>query len=364
MVRKLARNETQLKAREVAASAKAEIIEPEEETFDPDYLVPSGSALLNLACSDSYKGAYKIGKIINPIGDRSTGKTYFALTSLAEAASRKQFDEYRFIFRSAETELEFKIRKLFGKRLKDRLEVNDDIIETIEDVYGDIMTILKYGQPFIYVLDSLDSVTSTAERKRAEIYAEGKEPDGSYKTEKPRLVSELLRVTAGEIKRKEALIQIISQTRDNIGFGAMFKPKVRAGGKALEFYVCHEMWHAIKSPEKRKGIEIGNIIETRVTKNKLTGKKRIVETPIYPNFYGIDSITGGVDWLVKEGYWKTSGKSSKKIEAKEFDIIAGRYALVRQIEEQGLEHELDLILQSVWDTKEEDAKIERKPKFE
>ena len=356
-IRRLAKTKTELYAREVAKVSKS-IGKPKQT--GSKLLVPSGSTLLNLACSDTYYGAYPIGKIINPIGDRSTGKTYFALTSLAEAAASPDFKDYRFIMDDAEVANEFDIKKLFGKSLVSRIEL-DVISKTIEDFYGNLMRAIKEDQPFIYILDSLDSVTSVAEQKRAEEYVKGKEPDGSYKMEKPKLVSELLRVVAGDIKSKEALVIIISQTRDNIGFGAMFKPKVRTGGKALEFYASHEMWHAVKHREKSKGREIGMTIETRVTKNKLTGKRRVIETPIYPDSYGLDSITGNVNFLLSENYWKTAGN---KVSASEFDLCMMKKRLVREIETQNLENELDLIVASVWKEIEDSIKQDRKPKFE
>jgi len=355
--KRLAKSKTELYARDVARVSK---LKRKPTQTGSRLLVPSGSTLLNLACSDTHYGAYPIGKIINPIGDKSTGKTYFALTSLAEAAVSPDFKDYRFIMDDAEVANEFNIKKLFGKALNNRIELNI-ISKTIEDFYGNLMRAVKEGSPFIYILDSLDSVTSVAEQKRAGEYAKGKEPDGSYKTEKPKLVSELLRVITGDIKDKEALVIIISQTRDNIGFGAMFKPKVRTGGKALEFYASHEMWHAVKQREKSKGREIGMIIETRVTKNKLTGKRRVIETPIYPDSYGLDSITGNVNFLLSEKYWDMKGN---KISATEFDLCTMKKRLVKEIEGRSLEHELDLIVASVWKQIEDSITPERKPKFE
>ncbi len=357
MTKKLKKSTKQL-AKEVAKVSK-EPVEKESSYIDVDNLIPSGSNLLNLACSDSHRGAYGLGKIVNSIGDSSTGKTYFALSTLAEAAMIKRFKDYRLIFDDAESANEFDIKKLFGKKLKKRIET-DIISDTIEDYYGNLLKAIKDGRPFIYILDSLDSVTSIAEQKRAEDYAKGEIPDGSYKTEKPRMVSELLRVVSGDIKQKEALVIIISQTRDNIGFGAQFQPKVRTGGKALKFYSCHEMWHAVKSREKKKGIEIGAVIETRLTKNKLTGKRRVVETPIYPTSYGIDSITGNVNYLLVNDYWK---KNKQSVVAKEFKIEAPIKRLVVEIENKGMENELDLLVADVWHDIEESLLLDRKPKY-
>lgn len=354
--RKLSRTSTQKHAKDITKKYEKS---PPSQKPSSTLLIPSGSTLLNLACSDDYRGAYPIGKIVNPIGDRSTGKTYFALTSLAEVCQITKFNDYRLILDDAEFANEFNLKRLFGQSLVDRIKLQI-ISKTIEDFYSNLMKVIKDGRPFIYILDSLDSVTSIAEQKRAEEYEKGKEPDGSYKTEKPKLVSEILRVVSGDIKNREALVMIISQTRDNIGFGAMFKPKVRTGGKALEFYASHEMWHAVKKREKSKGREIGMIIETRVTKNKFTGKNRTVETPIYPSFYGIDSVTGNINFLVNEGHWSKIGQ---KIKAEELDLCLVQKRLVHMIESKGMEKEVDKIVADVWKNIEDSIQPERKPKF-
>ena len=60
--------------------------EPEIESMAS---VPSGSILLNLACSDSYRAAFQLGRMVNLIGDSSSGKTYLALEMLAQCCSAK-----------------------------------------------------------------------------------------------------------------------------------------------------------------------------------------------------------------------------------------------------------------------------------
>jgi len=78
-------------------------------------LIPSGSIMLNLACSDSPYGAYRPGTIVNLIGDTSAGKSVLCLTMLAEICYNKRFDGYDLYYDDAEQTNEFDIGYLFGK---------------------------------------------------------------------------------------------------------------------------------------------------------------------------------------------------------------------------------------------------------
>jgi len=355
MGRKLRKTKTDLLAKQIIDGSKRSGGDSEE---NKTLLIPSGNTLLNLACSDNYKGAYGAGKVINIIGDSSSGKSFLALSCLAECSVNKDFDDYDLYYDDAEDALEFDIEKLFGKKLLARLILSSNS-NTIEGFYGNIIRVIKKKVPFIYILDSLDSVSSIEEQKRAETYGKGKVPDGSYKMEKPKLVSELLRVITRDIKQTKSLVMIVSQTRDNIGFGAMFSPKVRSGGKALKFYSCHEMWLAIRSSIKEKNREVGIVAQAKVTKNKLTGKNRTVNFPIN-YFYGIDSISANIDFLVEEEYWE---KNKNTIIAKDFKLEGTRRKILMEIEEKNLEKELDLIVADVWKDIEKSIQPDRKSKY-
>jgi hypothetical protein len=181
---------------------------------------------------------------------------------------------------------------------------------------------------------------------------------GSYKTEKPKLASEILRVTAREIKSKEALVIVVSQTRDNLGFG--FTSKTRSGGRALKFYSTHEIWLSIKEPFKKKKREIGIKANAKVSKNKLTGKRRDVDIPIYYD-YGVDDISANVDFLVEEGFWK---KDKNTILANNLNIVATKDKLIEGIEKRRLEKEVQKMVGAQWKTIEEDLRLDRKRRYE
>jgi len=370
-------------AGEFASEVEANISSPVEEVKSPLLYIPTGSAMLNLACSDRIDGGYKAGKIVNLIGDSSSGKSILVLTGLAEMCYMSRFDKHRLVLDDAERANEFDIEELFGSELVNRLEVMDeDASETIEEFYGNVLVELDKPEPVIYVLDSFDSLTSEAEQERSVAYKKKKkDKKGSYKTEKPRMASEILRVIKGRVADSKSLVLIVSQTRDNIGFGAMFQPKTRSGGKALKFYSTHEIWLAVLQAEKSKGLNIGNWVGAKVTKNKLTGKKRDVTFPIFYD-YGVDDIGSCVDFLLESVHWKKikpkkeskkrklltdeekkKQKGSQKIDAVEFDIQATKAKLISSIEDEGLVDDLFDIVQQVWNNREDSVKLKRKRRF-
>jgi RecA/RadA recombinase len=324
--------------------------------LDHEELVPTGSTLLNLALSDWPYGGYGLGRLVNLVGDSSSGKSLTALTCLAEMSCFLRFDKYRFIYDEPEAALAFNLPHLFSRDIADRIET-DIVSNTIQDFYANLLKAIKKGEPFVYILDSLDSVSSIEELKRADKIAEDEGDKGSYKMEKQKLISEILRVTCREIKGKEALVIIVSQTRDNVGFG--FNPKTRSGGSALKFYASHEIWLSIKEKIKRSEREIGVGTEAKVSKNKLTGKVRKVPLSIYYD-YGIDDIAENIDFLVDEGRWK---KIKGTIEAKDFNFSGTKQSIIAHIEGRALSKELQRIVGEVWHKIEDGLKMDRKPKY-
>lgn len=348
------------------AKKEPEKKESEHSWIDPYYLIPTGSTLLNCALSDHYQGGYQIGSVVNTIGDSGTGKTLLALNSLAEMTLYKRFDDYRFIFDDVEAALAGNIKFMFGTRVAERIEL-DNRSDTIQDFYINLLKAIKNGQPFIYVLDSLDALTSKEEQGRATKMVNSKKKEeetgekvktaGSWKTEKPKMTSEILRVTAREIKDKEAFVNVISQTRDNLGWG--FSDKSRSGGKALKFYCCHEMWVSSTAPIKKLKERIGSNSKIQISKNKLTFKKRAIEIPIYDNF-GIDDLGSCVDYLLTEKVWK---KEKQTIKAVHFGWEGNRDTIIKRIERGSKERELLQLVGRTWGNKEDLLKVDRKRRY-
>ena len=177
--------------------------------------------------------------------------------------------------------------------------------------------------------------------------------------EKAKLLSEILRVTAREIANKEAFVNIISQTRDNIGWG--FTDKTRSGGRALKFYCYHEMWISSVGQIPKLNEKIGSNSRVQISKNKLTFKKRTVDMPIYDN-YGVDDIGSCIDFLLAQNHWKKITKQT--ISASDFGWEGTRATIIKRIEKGGWENDLRKIVGEAWKEKEDALDIGRKQRYE
>ena len=329
------------------------------------HLVSTGSTLLNLALSDNPYGGLALGKVVNIVGDHSSGKSFLAWTIFSEVTYNSMFDEYTLRYIEPEVAFEFDVEKLFGKKVGDRVVV--DVVDkavskkkreepyTVENWYNDTRAILAKKIPFIDILDSLDATTTKAEFER-EI------DEGSYRLEKPKLMPEVLRKIAGGVKDTESLVIIISQTRDSIGLSFGGGTKTRAGGQALHFFCTYELWMAVKGHVIRRERDVGVNVRVRVKKNKWTGKQREVEFPIYFD-YGIDDITSMIHWLTDEKVW--SRPTGRRVVETNGDFIDATIdKLVEHIEENSFQDKLIQIVAKKWREIEESIATNRKGKYD
>lgn len=335
---------------------------------------PTGSTLLNLACSDRPNGGFHAGKMVNIVGDSSSGKTMLTYQCLAECARLKQFEEYRFIKDDAEAADEFDLEGLFGSKMYERLEAprvdeNGDPIysDTVEDFSDNVHNALDDGRPFIYVLDSLDSLSAKAEQEKVKKLKEAREKGtkeaGTYAMDVPKQMSLLLRSIIGRLHKTKSILIIISQTRDNIDPMSPEK-KTRSGGKALKFYATHEIWLSNKcklsKTKNNISFEIGNDVIAKVTKNKITGKRRKVEFPIYYD-YGLDDIASCIDFMVTAQYWKKSGT---KIKIEELGLEGQKANLIKEIEDNDLHLKVSSLVGKAWKEMEDAVKLNRKSRYD
>jgi len=282
-------------------------------------LLSTGSALLNLACTNRVEGGFVKGHFFFIVGDSFSGKTFLSLTCLAEASINPFFDDYRFIYDGSERGALMDIEKFFGKKVAERIEPPEEdesgpvYSYTIEEFYYHVDDALLGEKPFIYILDSMDALSSESEGekfdKTKEAYRSGKAIAGSYGDGKAKVNSSNLRKLIGPLHDTKSILIILNQTRDDIGFG--FNKKTRSGGHALKFYSTIELWSSVKGRlEKQingKKRQVGINCKIVIKKNRITGKDTVIEIPIY-NSYGIDDIGSCIDFLVDEGVWNKKGK--------------------------------------------------------
>ncbi len=355
-------------------------IGPDPKTITPGRLIPIGVTLLNCACSDNPKGAFAKGSINTIPGKSISGKTILMLTMLATCASTPDFDDYELILDDAEEAQEFDLDYLFpilvsrlkAPRYDNELPVYSD---TVEDFEGNVLLRCKTGKPFIYVLDSLDALSSTAElereyanaKKNAKTSGEREKAEQSYGTEKARIISATLRMVNGKIKNSDSALFLVQQTKQNLN--RIFKNQpdwVTSGGEAPYFYSFHRIYtNSIKSyTGESKGVKhkIGGRTQAQVIKNKLNGKKRTIEFDIYEDL-GIDDLASNIDFLKKTGKIKMSGAFMM------FPDILGiekmhRADLIKHIEKENLESVIQDIVGKEWNQIECDIRLsDRKRRF-
>lgn len=252
--------------------------------------------------------------------------TFLLWSCFAEMAYDKRFDDYDLDYDEPESAFAFDIKSLFGEKVEERIHWYDEseVSETVEGFHDSIMAQLDTGNPFVRGLDSLDAIAPEDEYER-DIRK------GTFGASKPKLMSQIFRKIVGRLKNTNSMLFIISQTRDNIG--VMFgDKKTRSGGKALKFFATHELWLAVKEHIKQKDRDVGTYVRVKISKNKITGKVRIVEFPIYVD-YGIDDITSCIDFLMSEKFW-TKGSAEKKKGTVKGSAV--RQAKVEEKKERGL----------------------------
>lgn len=323
----------------------------------------TGSTMLNLACTDHPARGFIKGHYYLIVGTSQSGKTWLTLTCLAEAARNPNFKDYRFIHDDAERGALMDIRRFFGKEVVRRLRTIRSY--TIEEFYYNLDTANRKGRPFIYILDSMDSLTSKEEtayfEKRKKAHRLDKETEGSYGDGKAKVNSQNLRRALSPLSKTGSILIIVNQNRDKLtGFGG----KGRSGGWAMQYYATLEIWSdvvtRIKKTYRGKERLQGTLCTLRVRKNRVRGKDRAIQMPIY-NTYGMDDIGSCIDYLLSEKHWKKT--KSGIITAPEFDFEGKRKKLIDMISEEIMEKDLSMIAADCWKEIEDAIAIKRKPRY-
>jgi hypothetical protein len=134
------------------------------QTTSAKDLLSTGSALLNLALSGDTRGGLAKGKYYLWVGDSQAGKSWVGLTTLAEAHLNKHFDGYELIHANVEDGALMDKAKYFGKGFAERLKESRP--QTVEEFYYELDDLHAAGKKFVYLLDSMDSLTSEADEEQ------------------------------------------------------------------------------------------------------------------------------------------------------------------------------------------------------
>lgn len=248
----------------------------------------SGSSMLDLVLG----GGWASGRIVNCVGDKSTGKTLLAVEACANVAALSGVEQVRYCEAEAAFDLDY--GRVVG--MPNGLTPVSGV-ETVEAVYEDLelfLTQVNPDYPSLYVLDSLDALSDAAEMER-EI------DKGSYGATKARKLSEMFRRIVNRVEKANTTLFIISQIRDklNVTFG---ETKTRSGGRALDFYASQILWLAEVGKIKRSvmGSErvIGLEVRAHTKKNKLAPAFRECDLSVMFNF-GVNDAMSMLSWMKK-----------------------------------------------------------------
>jgi RecA/RadA recombinase len=367
-------------ARKKTSEIKEEILE-RKPVIQTDWgkSLSTGSTLLNLACTGNPDQGFLPGHYYILVGDSASGKSMACMTIFAEACKNPNFVDHRLIYDNVEDGVMFDIGRFFGQKAAERIEpplVSKEGLplnsKTIEDFYFNLDDAVRADRPFVYVLDSMDALSSVDElksfqeaKKTVRKASEGEDVKlkGNYGDGKAKKNSAYLRSVMGSLSKSGSILILINQTRDNIGRDAQFNPKTKSGGNALTFYASLEIWLSIKERLSKEVNDrdrpIGIITKFRVKKNRLSGKDRTVLVPIYYS-HGFDDTQSMVDFLVLEGHWKRFGS---RVDARDFEYSGTVEQIVRHVEQNDLEDKLKKVVAEVWNEIEKKCSVERKKRY-
>lgn len=257
-------------------------------------------------------GGFVLGTVVNIVGDKSSGKTLMAIEACADFV--KRYPEGRVYYRDAESVFDEEYAASLGipvKNIDFGPKGTNSTWRTIEAVFKDLREKCKWHNdtqtPGLYIIDSLDALTSEAAMKRDV-------GEGSYKLDKQRILGEMFEDLISELRSGEICLLVISQVREKIGFVLGEKYR-RSGGKALDFYTAHIIWltHIKTLYKSINGYKraIGIRVQANCKKNKVGlpfGK--CVFTIRFE--FGIDDVQSCALWLLEQKMGDRIGISVKK----------------------------------------------------
>lgn len=356
--------------------SRKKLIEDFKDSITPfslgtEYSVPSlltGSTLLDLVLGGG-KNKYGLvpGNIYNIIGDSSAGKTFIANEIIAVNRNKLK-DNFKWNYDDCEDGCTIDSNTLYGFDIIDEDTLRSDTVEKLFINVSKFIDTIKQGEYGIYVVDSLDALTSkaTLERGDERIKADekGKEfKEGSYMMDKQKYLSgEFFPLISDKLKNSNCTLIIISQVRDNIGvmFGEKFTV---SGGKALQFYSHSRLM--LNVVEK---LEVKNrIISIRV---KAKTKKSKTERPFrecYVNIvfdYGIDDVSANIEYLYNTLTDLGKDKGKTQIVFDEDNTFPSVEKAVEYIEQNDMKDILKNRVIHKWEAIEDSIKSVRSKKYD
>ncbi len=286
-----------------------------------------------LALNYQYGGGIPFGKILEVMGQESSGKSLIAYDF---AYCTQQLGGH-VIWVDAEQSWDNSWAEQNGIELDKVTIISSTEIETISDAIADLSILwrskLTHNEPILLVVDSIAAMDCT-ENINIKM-TDGKAEMGG----RAKALYKMFRIRT-ELLSKLGITQIyINQLRValNVGFGQ--DNTTSTGGKALGFYASiRSAFYAGKQVTKKvKGKErkVGKLVSIRPIKNKVSPlRNTISKAPIYFNpkyveYVGFDRYHGFADILVEEdvlektsgGIYKYKGKTVARGEEKFQSVV-------------------------------------------
>jgi hypothetical protein len=294
-------NKQLLNSIEGAIMAKKPVI-----TSEPVYF-STGVDILDLVVGAGetcgYGMGYLAGSIVRDWGDSSSSKTFKACQFIA-ANYYKYKDKLKWCIQDVEHGNTIDTMKLYGFDIFANSFKGPKEVRTVEDWFYDVTKFLESLKPDeygVYILDSLDSLSSNAteDRKDKRIKAgdSGKELEGgTYGMDAQKFLSqEMFRGMQADLGKANALLYVISQARDNIG--VMQGPALRVnGGKAIKFAESVRIQSKAMAKDADGGVPTSVQVIIRSEKTRHPKPFRTCQFPVIFD-YGIDNTGASVDYL-------------------------------------------------------------------
>jgi|SRR3990172_592577 len=249
--------------------------------------ISSGCAVLDCVLG----GGWPLGRIVNVVGDKSTGKTLLAMEAIANAFITYPSIEAHYI--EAESAFDPEYARALGIPID---AVNMADCATVEEFCTYIEELKETDTPKLVILDCLDAITTRKE-------LEQKIGAPSYHADKAAMLSEFFRRQTKHIRASNCCVMIVSQVRDAIGitFGERNR---RSGGRALDFYASQVLWLSHTQTIMRTINKVSRPVSIRIKakckKNKIGLPFRECEFLILFG-YGINDAAASIDFLKNVG---------------------------------------------------------------
>jgi len=304
--------------------------------------IPSGCALLDCVLG----GGWPLSRISNVAGPESSGKTLVAMEAMTNCLlgwsdSAVEYTDAEFSFDPDYAEgLGVPIERV---ALPNHVEDMGKWIETIEAFSDNVEAFVTNKDPEVpglYIIDSLDSLGSEAEKER-------KIREDSFKTEKSKLLPEIFRKISAKVKTSNTHVMLLSQVRENINAGLFAEHYKVAGGKALDHWCSQRLFlaHMKRLDKQVEGIKrtYGVRVKAKMKKNKIGLPFRECEFEIHFG-YGIDDLEANLGWLMEAKAWEEAGFSTKT----EAENAKKNRAKLTHSEHNDMRKKCDVAVRKVW----------------